>query len=359
LSSPVAGPLPATEQWLAERIADGALFSGAQVSVVHAGRVVVDLAVGRDGAGSAVRPSTQFRVYCAAKPLLAAVVCRAAERGVIDRNRSLATFHPGIAGPVGNVLIDDVLHHQTPFTQPTGFGSVFIPNGTRTAAIVSMCESALRQARPNGYGEVAGWLLLSQAVAWAAGERWTTLVTDLCDDGRIDTSEVSLDAETLRFKQRRGQVGLNVSQREGRVLPLLGERDPSLSERLDGPGFGPACSMRFLAAFLHDAVVRRGYGDPDRGRVVRADPTYRRDLTFSDGLMVGPDTLGISDLWPADVVGQNGIGGMTIGFASRSLDLAVGIHLNGLMGPTDGGDHVRPFLTSLLHSELREVLSVT
>ena len=58
---PAARPLPATERWLAERIEDGELFSGAQVAVVHGGRVVADLAIGRDGTGAAVRPSTQFR----------------------------------------------------------------------------------------------------------------------------------------------------------------------------------------------------------------------------------------------------------------------------------------------------------
>jgi CubicO group peptidase (beta-lactamase class C family) len=350
-------PVPDTERWLLERIADRNLFSGAQVAVLHHGRSVVDLAVGTDGLGRPVRPSTQFRAYCASKPFLAAAVCRAAERGTLDRAAPLGRYLPGLDQALARVRITDLLHHQTNFTQPTGFGSVFIPAGTRVDAVQRMCETALRQPRPNGYGEVANWLLLAEALAASTGRRWTALVAEHGADSRLPMGELSLDAAALARSHRSGHVGVNVCLRNGRLLPLLGEVGSSLGGRLDGPGFGAACSVRFLARFLRDSVVTRRYGDPMRAVAVRADATYGRDLLFSDGLMVGPDTLGISDLWPDDVAGHNGIGGMTVAFASRSHDLAVGIHLNGLMGPEDGGGHVRPFLTSLLHSELADVLA--
>ncbi len=352
MSAAVPIGLPDTERWLADRIAEGQLFTGAQLAVVHEGRQVVDVALGTDGLARPVLPSTAFRIYCAAKPLLATAVCAAVDAGRVRRGAALAGFPLDVSARVGEVTVDQLLHHQTPFTRPTGFGSAFIPSGSRARAVRGACEEALRAGWAVGYGEVANWLLLGEVLSWCTGRSWQALVADQARAADAPIEELCTTPDELVAAHRDGRIGVNVSRRDGRLLPLLGEVEPSLSERLDGPGFGAAASSRFLARFLHHGVVRRGHAAVRSAQRVAADATFGRDLWFADGCMVGPASLGLDDLWPEDVAGHVGIGGMTLGFASPSLDLSVAIHLNGLMAPTDGADHVRPALTGLLHAEL-------
>lgn len=345
------------DRWLERQCAEHLHLTGAQLFAAHRGDVLCDAAFGVDGTGTAVEPHHLSRVYRASKVVLADIAVALADDHRISLSAWLGDCLDGLPVAFRRATIGDLLCHQVALAHPSGFAAALLPVDDKFGHLLAALELALSFDDEPAYGEYAGWELLAHALEAQLWVPWHRLAADRLDDLGIDRAEVALTADAFRSAVRTGSVGVNVAVRDGRSLPLLGESSMSMAERLAGPGYGMASSARALGQILHGgATARPAELAPHVRGDVPCDPSYRRGLRFVDGLMAGPASLGLSDLWPIDLVGHTGLGGMTTVFGSPGMGVTVALHLNGLVDPAVGERYVRSFLTSALADDVRQAV---
>ncbi|QXC62411.1 beta-lactamase family protein [Aquihabitans sp. G128] len=341
-------------RWLHEQCEAATLFTGAQVHVCKAQEVLLDRSFGTTAGAGKLVPSSAFRMYCTAKPVLVAALEFARRQGVLRLDDPLGAFVPSATGPLGDVRLEALLDHQLPLGTPSGFAAVVSPLHERQARLIDAAQAAVAAGGPATYSEYLAWELLAVALQRASdGLHWADSVRAACRELGTDHSELLLDDRDFQRAHEAGGLECNVSTRRGASLPLLGEISPVLWSRFEGASFGIASSIRCLTALIHHAFV---LSPTDRhakpAAVVAGYGPARRKLHIRAGLMAGTSTIGVSDLWPEDLLGHTGLAGMSLVAGSPSLGLTFGVHLNGLMDLQTTDRYVRPLVSSTLHADL-------
>jgi CubicO group peptidase (beta-lactamase class C family) len=339
--------------WLDSQAKSARAFTGYQLCVLSASTEPCDIAGGSDGLGRAVTRSSQFSVYCACKPLVAATVADLISRKRLSADQSLGSVISDLPECLSNASIADLLEHRLPLVSPAGFATVLTNPSLRRTSVLGAAVQADLEGAPLGYSEVGAWLLLAEVVEAATGREWHDACESLIDRTCGDMSrEISLTPEQIVLAAEGGRLLTNVRIRDGIPIPLLGEIAPGFIRRVWSPGFGPVASARALATFLRGTLSSGAFGslldEVEAATSDEPDPTFSVPLAFRSGLMVGLTGLGVSDLWGPSIVGHTGLGNMTTVFHSSVHDATVAVHLNGMMAPDEGPQFVVNHLTAEL-----------
>lgn len=78
-----------TVRRLHDEVEEGLFTRGVQIAIAVDGEEVLDLALGDDGLGRSMEPSTLLRIYCAIKPVTALAVGRLADDGALELDAPL------------------------------------------------------------------------------------------------------------------------------------------------------------------------------------------------------------------------------------------------------------------------------
>ena len=320
--------------------------TGYQICVIQDGQVVIDSAGGTDGLGEPVTPDSLFSVYCAGKPVLAAVVGRLVELGEVSFDDVLGDVieHRPIQPSVAELRVDDVLSHRAGLSHVRPEDFVTVRNAERTTFALNQASSGTTEA--SVYAEILGWELLRIMVEDLTGSDYASLVRELV------TVPLGLHDSLLAVMPKasvKPQLRLNVDlSHSGRPIPLLWESHPSRLA-VTCPASGVLASARALALFHSQIADAMAGGRPELSATTsnkltrpsgpRAfDPTLERDCRFGCGFMVDLADHDFGGSLSESSFGHTGMHGMTFVAADPLRSIAYAVHLNATTDFTRPGD---------------------
>lgn len=377
---------------------DGILCMGAQLSVSHDGSSV-DLAFGRGGPDLACRPDTVWRLYCAAKPVVALAVVLLAVEGRIDLDRPVGEQLASQQlpdGPLasGHVTPRQLLDHTAGLHQLHGFGVGALAADLRHRQVTTLRPpGGWDPGRHAGYSEYAAWHILGLLLDAAGGSVPDLLRTRVTEP--MAAGEIWFAMDHQRYDDLYPRLGVPYDLRQPQPTPLLAHRlrRPCTELNTAYGAYGTARGLCTLyrsmldagrpahadTAVSGEAGTPRGIGDAsggigdaargiddaaggigdavgwvvDRASVARAvettvahrrgrrpDEVLGRSCDFGLGVMVDLASHGFEPDVSPESFGHTGFHGTVVGFADPAVDLAVGLVCNGIVGG-DLGVHTR------------------
>jgi CubicO group peptidase (beta-lactamase class C family) len=335
---------PRTRERLASELDDNEFTRGAQMSVEQSGVAVLDVALGDNGTGGTLLPSTVFRVYCTAKPILAIAIARLVEAGALDVDAPLDARWPNVRAVAGGVTARHLLTHTAGVHRCTGLDlELLTPEG--------------RQSRIEGLVRPPGWILgahsaYSEAAAWHLLGWLVEEVTD--SDLRaylrnevLDPMELSstwIGMTESEYEATLPRLGLNIDVRARAGFPLLFERSPRVCCTTNA-AYGGLSTSRDLAHF-YSVLLRHLQGhhaaalpSPEilaafcsSARPAVYDQVLDRSCTFGLGFMTDLAEHAFGAECSPRSFGHSGYAGASFAFADPAHDVAVGVIFNGVVG---------------------------
>jgi CubicO group peptidase (beta-lactamase class C family) len=335
---------PRTIERLAYELDDNEFTRGVQMSVERSGVGVLDIALGDDGTGGALLPSTVFRVYCTAKPILAIAIARLVESGELDLDAPLDTRWPDVQAVAGGVTARHLLTHTAGVHRCTGLDLELLTPEGRQAKIEGL-------VRPPGwmlgshaaYSEAAAWHLLGWLVEEITQDDLRThLRTHVLEPMELSSTWIGMTPD--EYDAILPRLGLNIDVRARAGFPLLFERSPRVCCTTNA-AYGGMSTARDLAhlysvllrqlqeqhiASLPSPEILEAFCSPARPAVY--DQVLDRSCTFGLGFMTGlTDHAFGADCGPRSF-GHSGYAGASFAFADPAHDVAVGVIFNGVVG---------------------------
>ncbi len=332
-----------THRRLAYELEDGGFTRGAQVVVEVQGSRLLDVAVGDNGLGADLTPDHIFRVYCTVKPLLAVLMARLVEAGVVTLDEPLAEQLPDMRSLDGGVTLRHVMTHTAGLHTLMGITMDLAPAPKRRD-IVSRLVKPLgwRIGQDAGYSEYAGWQILGWLVEALTDVplREYIRVQLLEPLGLVNTYIGMTHDEYVEVLPR---IGVNRDLRQQGSFPMLFERSERVCTETN-PAHGGYANARDLAAFYSALLARlAGSGNPvlpsapTLGAFTRTarPPTFDvvldRECPYGLGFMTSLDQHAFGDVCRPTSFGHSGNVGTSFAFAEPERALAVGVVVNGLV----------------------------
>jgi len=310
---------------------------GVQMSVEVAGERVLDLALGDDGTGAQLLPSTVFRVYCTLKPILALAIARLVEDGAIDLDAPLKAVE-------GGVTVRHILTHTAGLHRCKGLAiELLTPEGRRATIEALTRPAGWRVGSDAGYSEAAAWYLLGWLVEEVTGKELRAhLRASVLDPLGLSSTWIGMSAD--EYGEALPRIGLNIDVRARAGYPMLYERSErvccttnaafggystagnlarcysALLRQLDEQCVPSLPSPHVLGAFV--SQVRRPVYDEVLDRV----------CPFGLGFMTSLAHHAFGDDCSPRSFGHSGYAGASFAFADPAHDLAVGVIFNGVVG---------------------------
>lgn len=350
-----------------EILGAGAYGVGGQLSAVHRGMAIADLAFGRRGLGGPMESTIVHPMYCLTKPFAAVGMwLLEAEEGI-----SFELDHPldqvaGLNEFVSPTLISrltarDLLNNVFDLSRPNGSEFRFTPPG--------VFETAFRQVEPGAganYSEYAAWYVLEVVASLVSGGS----LADYIERGVLKAlnlqTQVGLSECQLRDLKAQGLLDVPVGGLPNSQYPFLGELTWQ-SLRFARPGFGGFASVSALAR-LAGALLDRVYDRPtklsdslsapsilrniERGRGCVWDQALNRECDFSGGFMKDVRKHGLSLRASTNSIGH------AAGFFPSALvidfenDLAVAFYLNGMVSTYEEIRMIRSQIIDSVYEDL-------
>jgi len=317
---------------------------GVQLAVEHSGERVLEIARGDNGVGGELLPSTVFRVYCTAKPILAVAIARLVESGAVDLDAPLDARWPTYASVSGGVTARHLLTHTAGVHDCHGLEIELLTPEGRRAKIEGLTRPlAWRLGTDAGYSEAAAWHLLGWLIEDVSGEDLRThLRMHVLDPLELSSTWVGMTPE--EFETTLPSIGLNIDVRARAGFPMLFERSPRVCCTTNA-AFGALSTARDLARF-YTAVLQQLQGAsiaalpssemlalccaPARPRVF--DQVLDRECTFGLGFMTSLADHAFSSECSPLSFGHSGYAGSSFAFADPEHDVAVAVIFNGIVG---------------------------
>jgi CubicO group peptidase (beta-lactamase class C family) len=305
---------------------------------------VFDIALGDDGTGAELLPSTVFRVYCTIKPVLALAVARLVEAGALDLDAPLDARWPHARAVAGGVTARQLLTHTAGVHRCKGLElELLTPEGRRSRIEGLTQPAGWRLGVDAGYSEAAAWHLLGWLVEDITGDDLRAhLRAYILDPLEMSSTWIGMTADDYAAALPR--LGLNIDVRGRAGFPMLYERSERVC-RTTNPAFGGSSTAgdltRFYSALLRQLgdhpvaslpspEVLASFCSPARPAVY--DQILDRDCAFGLGFMtdLAHHAFG-ADCSPASF-GHSGYAGASFAFADPAYDLAVAVIFNGVVG---------------------------
>lgn len=367
-------PYP-TSDWypehLAERLrqfaADKVLCLGVQASVSYGG-VSRELCFGSAGPDLNSAPDVIWRLFCAAKPVVAVAVALLAQQGRIDLCRPVAEQLGPDQLPTGMLAAGHVtplqlLNHTAGLHQLHGFGIGAQPPDVRHSQVAALGQppgwDSQRQA---GYSEYAAWHVLGMLIEAASGQPASQFLrNEVC--GPFASGEMWFAMEDGEYRSLYPRLAVAYDLRCAEPTPMLANRSrrPCTEANMAYGGYGTARGLRqFYETMLSVLQARssvplapakaRQLVQRHRGR--RWDPVLRRSCDWGLGFMVDLADHGFEGYVSPSAFGHTGYFGTTLGLADPARDLAVAIVWNGIV---DGDLGVRTRRNAALRALYRDL----
>jgi len=152
-------------------------FRGA-VRLDRNGVVLLDFAIGADGAGVAIRPSTAFQIASVTKTFTAAVVLTLADEGLLSLDDHLPTWIPEAPRGWSQITLRHLLTHTSGLPHWAGIPSLDMYSPCERAELISLITSAPLQNPPGtrwSYSSL-GFVLLAHIAETVYQCPWASLV---------------------------------------------------------------------------------------------------------------------------------------------------------------------------------------
>lgn len=149
-------------------LAEG-LHPGAQLAILRQGRLVLELAGGRTGAGDApVTPDTLFQLRSITKLLATLVALRCLERGRFALDEPVAAHWPAFGGSgKGAITVRHVLSHRAGIPDGPMLPPQQLHDLARVRAAIEAMSPAWTPGTQNGYhAHTIGWVLQVLVQRW-------------------------------------------------------------------------------------------------------------------------------------------------------------------------------------------------
>jgi CubicO group peptidase (beta-lactamase class C family) len=323
---------------------DDEFTRGVQLTIEHSGERVLDIARGDNGAGGELLPTTVFRVYCTAKPILAVAIARLVESGAVDLDAPLDARWPSYASVSGGVTARQLLTHTAGVHNCHGLEiELLTPEGRRAKVEGLTKPVAWRLGTDAGYSEAAAWHLLGWLVEDVTGEDLRAhLRANVLDPLELSATWIGMTPE--EFEATLPSIGLNIDVRARAGFPMLFERSPRVCCTTNA-AFGGLSTARDLARF-YTALLQQLHGasiaalpssdmlalccGPARPRVY--DQVLDRECTFGLGFMTALADHAFSSECSPRSFGHSGYAGSSFAFADPEYDVAVAVIFNGIVG---------------------------
>jgi len=334
-----------TVERVREDVTSGAFTRGAQVVVIHHGRVMADLALGDDGAGRPVTPESVFRVYCSIKPVVALAVARAIRDGLVDLDEPLEAHLPAMVGLRGGVTARHVLTHTAGLHRPPAPQMEVVPPEKRRALLERMLRPQGWQVGVDaGFSEYTGWFVLGWLLEKLTGEplrehlRATVLDPLTLADTWIGMTE-------RQYRAIEARLGVTHDLSGPRPMPMLLERSLRWCTETN-PAHGGYSTATDLARFYMALLDRLGGAGSDalpsskmlrRFTSTARPPVYDQALgrvcPFGLGFMTSLGDHFFGDVCTSATFGHSGYIGASFAFADPFEELVIAVIYNGIVAP--------------------------
>jgi CubicO group peptidase (beta-lactamase class C family) len=331
--------LAAFDEQLSEYVRDQIFCVGVQAAV-SLGSEQWDVASGSAGPDGDVTPSSIWKLYCTAKPVVAVGIALLTQDGLLELDQSVGDLVGSLAFPA--VTIRQLLAHVGGFHGLHGYRIGGLPYAVRDDMVRGLQPPAgWDPSHQAGYAEYAGWHLLGLAIESAACEPADAFLRrEVC--GPFARSEVWFSMPGDEYETLRPRLAVPYDLRGSEPVPMLGDRTRRAcnSHNLSYGALGTArglCSfyaellkvLRGTSTTRLRAETLREFLQPQRGR--RYDEILQRQCDFGLGFMVRLEDHGFDPPLSPDAFGHTGYFGASVALADPQHDLAVAIIWNGVV----------------------------
>jgi CubicO group peptidase (beta-lactamase class C family) len=230
---------------------------GAQVYVSRDGACLIDAAIGYARPGVAMTPDSVLYLSCAAKPLIAAAVCRLVDEGALSFGDRVADHLPGFAaGGKQGITVEDVLSHAGGFRTFGGPG----PYAERFQDVLERVlstelEEGWIPGTDQGYHQETAWYVLAALLqSRQPGGDYAEIVRDrICAPLGMASTRLTMSSGVYATVSGRLAVPSYADRRGLHRMPYLVTR-VACATRV--PPFGAYGPMSELARFYEQALAR-------------------------------------------------------------------------------------------------------
>jgi CubicO group peptidase (beta-lactamase class C family) len=229
---------------------------GAQIYVSRDADCLLNAAIGYARPGVAMTPDSVLYLSCAAKPLIAAAVCRLVDEGALSFGDRVADHLPRFsAGGKQGITVEDILSHAGGFRTFGGPGPYAERFQDVLARVLSTeLEEDWIPGTDQGYHQETGWYVLAALLETKRAGDYAEIVRELvCAPLGMTSTRLTMTPDA--YGTVRGRLAVpSLAGRTGvRRMPYLITRVACATKV---PPFGAYGPMSELARFYEQALAR-------------------------------------------------------------------------------------------------------
>lgn len=315
-------------------------MAGAQISASRHGTRLLDASVGEARPGVAMTADSVLYLSCAGKPLLAAVLVRCVDEGMIRFDDAVADHLPAFAaGGKEAVTVSDVLSHAAGFVSFRGHPAHDSYEDFLAHVLGLPLEPGWTPGEDQGYHQETAWYVVAALVESLIGADYrAALARNLCAPLGLSSTWAGLAPETYDAVRHRLAVPTLVRPGGVRSFPYVVTRTGA---RAKIPSYAYYATMGDLARFYEAALAGlQGAGSfpiapvtlnamvsPPRAPI--RDRTWGYTCAMGRGFLSGlARHYGFGDTWSDSSFGYSG----RVGQVFAGADPATGVVIAAAFG---------------------------
>gem|GEM_PF-3573112 len=309
-------------------------MSGGQVALKYQDEALESVTFGYSVHGYSLTDRHVFNVWCATKPLVAAIFLAEIERSGHSIHGSVGEI-VDVSESLNGISWVSILNHSAGLVRPNLFEVSFRGDVRRTEELAQECVPT----STDGYSDFVGSALLVLACEELTSKTFAELWREFLRGTGLDL-HMMLELGPDQLGSPLEKVGFYVLLHQDRLIPLMHDAIRSIGKVRSG-AFGGYSSATGLCLF-YDLVgsVLRGNSHPmmpsrqllseslTLNRGDKVDDVLGRSCDFAGGFMINLSHHDFGDM-PMNAFGHSGVLGSPFGFHDPSSGLSAGVVLNG------------------------------